>query len=59
MLVVVAALAVPRTPDAPAALAGPEARDAHELERGLFDKSCKDRIEEDMDVEEAMDARVI
>ena len=34
MLLVVAALAVPRTPDAPAALAEPEARDAHELERG-------------------------
>ena len=44
MLLVVAALAVPRTPDAPAALAEPEARDAHELERG-WGTACKDRIE--------------
>lgn len=56
MLLVVAALAVPRTPDAPAALAEPEARDAHELERGLFDPECKDRIKPYMHVDDAMDA---
>ena len=55
MLLVVAALAVPRTPDAPAALAEPEARDAHELERG-WGKACKDRIEPYMYVDDAMDA---
>ena len=47
MLCLVAALAVPRTPDAHAALAEP---DTHELERGLFDRTaCKDRIEADGD----------
>ena len=57
MLCLVAALAVPRTPDTHAALAEPEASDTHELERGLFDRTaCKDRIEADMSIWDAMTA---
>ena len=57
MLCLVAALAVPRTPDAHAALAEPEAGDTHELERGLFDRTaCKDRIKDDMSIWDAMAA---
>ena len=54
MLCLVAALAVPRTPGANAALAEP---DTHELERGLFDRTaCKDRIKDDMSIWDAMAA---
>ncbi len=57
MLCLVAALAVPRTPDTHAALAEPEASDTHELERGLFDRTaCKDRIKDDMSIWDAMAA---
>ena len=55
MLCLVAALAVPRTPDAHAALAEPEAGDTHELERG-WGTACKDRIKDDMSIWDAMAA---